>query len=80
MAARRTGLVVGWLAVTLHGAAIEEHLTIYPGTSKTDIRKLGNSDAVDEALKWMVGQERLRVEQDGRAHRHFLVGDEETDE
>ena len=59
---------------------IEEHLTIYPGTSKTDIRKLGNSDAVDEALKWMIGQERLRVEKDGRAHRHFLVGDEETDE
>jgi hypothetical protein len=52
---------------------IEEHLTVYPGAGKTALRELGNSDQIDDAIKWLVARERVRVQQKGQKHEHYLV-------
>lgn len=52
---------------------IAEHLAIYDGASKNDVRKLGNSDSIDAAVMEMVAAGHLDVRQQGQAHRHYLT-------
>ena len=62
---------------------ITEHLTTYPGTTKTQLRELGNSGHIDEALRWLTGPagaNQVRVEAKGNAHRHYLADPIEDDE
>lgn len=52
---------------------IIEHLTNYVGATKTSLRELGNSQAIDDALRDLIAAGRVRVEASGNAHKHYLV-------
>jgi hypothetical protein len=52
---------------------IAAHLAAYPGASKTDLRSLGNSDAVDDEVKRMLAADLVRTESTGRRHYHQLT-------
>lgn len=51
-------------------------LARYPGSTKKEVRMLGNSDAVDAEVNLLLDEGTIRVEQKGLAHRHYLVGTE----
>lgn len=63
----------GGIGMDEHRRRILEHLSIYPGSAKTALRSIGNSDAVDRALKSMVADGLVVVEVAGRSHRHHLT-------
>jgi hypothetical protein len=58
-----------------HQRRVVEHLAIYPGTAKTALRALGNSDSMDTAVLELIRAGDIRVEQVGAAHRHYLTDD-----
>lgn len=57
---------------------IADHLRAYPADTKTNLRTLGNSDAIDAVLLELVGAGHITVERKGQSHRHTLtaLGDE----
>jgi hypothetical protein len=65
--------VPGRGAIDEHQRRIVEHLAIYPGTAKSGLRVLGNSDSMDAAVLELVRAGDVRVEQVGIAHRHHLT-------
>ncbi len=52
---------------------IVEHLTAYEGATKTALRTLGNSDAIDETLMLMINAGEVNVVASGNSHKHYLV-------
>ena len=52
---------------------IIEHLTAYEGATKTALRALGNSDAIDETLLLMINAGEVTVVACGNSHKHYLV-------
>jgi hypothetical protein len=59
---------------------ITDHLARYVGENKGNLRKLGNSDAVDDALNWMADHGELEIKQSGNAHKHYLIDPDEEAE
>ncbi len=56
-----------------HQARILEHLAHYDGATKTDLRALGYSDAVDRAAKDLAASDLIEIRKEGRSHRHYLT-------
>jgi hypothetical protein len=54
------------------------YLRAYPGSTKTSLRSLGNSDTIDEALLAMIEAGHIHVEVSGRSHLHTLTEDGEA--
>lgn len=52
---------------------IAETLRVYPASTKTALRAIGNSDAIDRALVAMVTAGHVSVEPKGRSHLHTLT-------
>lgn len=64
---------------------VSRRCELYPGETKTELRRLGNSDYVDVAIKVLVERRHLEVRKEGVAHRHYVLtryreqGDEGAD-
>ncbi len=58
-----------------HQRRVVEHLAVYPDSSKSSLRDLGNSDTIDDATKALVAAGDIEVEKKGNAHLHRLTFD-----
>ena len=56
-----------------HERTIADHLHRYDGATKTALRDLGNSDAIDAAVASMIDRGEIDVRKEGTAHRHYLT-------
>lgn len=53
---------------------VSQHLELYPGATKTDLRQLGNASYVDQAIRRLVDLGHVRIERGSRnAHLHHVV-------
>lgn len=52
---------------------VSRRCELYPGETKTELRKLGNSDWVDRAVRCLIDRGQMEVRREGMSHRHYVL-------